>query len=48
MPRGKPRTMTSHAQMFRLFNELIFVLLGVLLIVMALGGRFAHPGRSAS
>jgi len=39
--------MPTHAQMFRLFNELIFVLLGVLLIVMALAGRYAHPGRSA-
>jgi hypothetical protein len=40
--------MLTHAQMFRLFNELVFVLLGLLLIVMALAGRFAHPGRSTS
>ncbi|MGH9703850.1 MAG: hypothetical protein ACRD4K_10780 [Candidatus Acidiferrales bacterium] len=38
--------MLTPSQMFTLFNELVFVLLGALLIVVAGTGRFAHPGHS--
>jgi hypothetical protein len=38
--------MPTTAQLFRLLNEMVFVLLGGLLLVMAASGTFAVPGRS--
>ena len=38
--------MLTPSQMFALFNELTFVLLGGLLVVVAITGRFAHPGHT--
>lgn len=39
--------MPTPAQLFRLLNEMVFVLLGALLVLMAVSGRYAVPGRSA-
>jgi hypothetical protein len=38
--------MPTPAQLFRLLNEMVFVLLGGLLLLMAVSGYFAVPGRS--
>jgi hypothetical protein len=38
--------MPTPANLFRLLNEMVFVLLGALLIVVALSRRYAAPGRS--
>jgi hypothetical protein len=38
--------MPTTAQLFRLLHEMVFVLLGGLLLVMAASGYFAVPGRS--
>ncbi len=38
--------MLTPSQIFALFNEIVFVFLGALLILVALTGRFAHPGHS--
>jgi hypothetical protein len=45
MPRAK-EWKVAPGQLLRLFNELVFTLLGALLMVMALSGRYAPPGRS--
>ncbi len=39
--------MATPALLFRLLNEFIFILLGALLGLMAVSGRYAVPGRSA-
>ena len=38
--------MPTTAQLFRLLNEMVFVLLGGLLLLMAVSGYYAVPGRS--
>ncbi len=38
--------MLTPSQMLAFFNEVVFVLLGALLILVALSGRFSHPGHS--
>jgi hypothetical protein len=38
--------MLTPSQMLAFFNEVVFVLLGALLILVALTGRFSHPGHS--
>ncbi len=39
--------MPTPAQLFRLLNEMVFVLLGALLMLMAVSGWYGVPGRSA-
>ena len=39
--------MPTPAQLFRLLNEMVFILLGALLMLMAVSGWYAVPGRSA-
>ncbi len=38
--------MPTPANLFRLLNEMVFVLLGALLILLAVSGRYAVPQRS--
>jgi hypothetical protein len=38
--------MPTTAQLFRMLNEMVFVLLGGLLLLMAVSGYYAVPGRS--
>lgn len=38
--------MVTPALLFRLLNEFVFILLGALLALMAVSGRYAVPGRS--
>jgi hypothetical protein len=47
MPGGKSPAMLNPNRVIGLLNELVFILLGALLITLALTGRFAPPGRSA-
>ncbi len=40
--------MAAPALLFRLLNEFVFILLGALLALMAVSGRYGAPGRSTA
>jgi drug/metabolite transporter superfamily protein YnfA len=47
MPAGRLNRMPNPTQLIRLFNEIVFVLLGIFILVAGLSDRYILPHRSA-
>jgi hypothetical protein len=47
MPAGSLNRMPNPTQLIRLFNEIVFILLGIFILIAGLSGRYVPPRRSA-